>query len=130
MMTVYEQIESVFSGESEEKPEWAKEILKELVEIKSLLRDKKELLPKRVNHTYTPQLDDDYYNFIKRFRISLMNDSIQGINSSFEYKGKKFSVNKRGLLYDTENFKIVSKSEAFKVYKYAYEHKDTSKISA
>jgi len=129
-MHVYKQIESIFSGESEEKPEWVNEILEELVEIKNLLRDKKEPLLKSVNSSYTPKLDDDYYNFIKRFRISLMADTKYGAVTSFEYKGKSFSVNKRGLLYDTENLKIVSKSEAFKVYRYAYKHEESSKISA
>ncbi len=129
-MSVYTQIESIFSGESEAKPEWANEILKELMEIKSLLRDNKEPLLKRVHHSYTTQLDDDYYDFIKGFRISLMTNTKNGSNTSFEYKGKKFSVNRRGLLYDIENLKIVSKSEAFKVYKYAYEHQKSSKISA
>jgi len=118
-MNVYEQIETIFSGDAEKKPEWANEILKELADIKTLLV-KKELPHQRVNNLYS---NDDYYDFIKQFRISLT-DKI------FEYKGRNFSVNKRGLLYDTKTLKIVSKSEAFKIYKYAYEQKESSKISA
>jgi len=47
-MNVYEQIETIFSGDAEKKPEWANEILKELADIKTLLV-KKELPHQRVN---------------------------------------------------------------------------------
>ncbi|MBL0708241.1 MAG: hypothetical protein JJW00_04260 [Sulfurimonas sp.] len=49
MMDIYDKIDAIFSGEAENKPNWANEILCELKEIKTLLKKKtkttKETLP-------------------------------------------------------------------------------------
>jgi len=135
-MNIYEQIDSIFSGEAEEKPQWASEILKELKEVKVLLQEQKELCKNKPNQLYTayPQnrqnTDSAYYDFVKQFRISMKADTKNNIYPTFEYDGQKFGVDFSGLLYDKKDSKTLSRQEAFRVYRYAYQHKNRSKISA
>jgi hypothetical protein len=135
-MNIYEQIDTIFSGEAEERPQWAGKILEELKEVKVLLQEQRELLknqPTQV-HTSYPQnrqkIDREYYNFIKQFRISMKADTKNNNYPTFEYNGRKLGVAFSGLLYDKKDSKTLSRKEAFRVYRYAYEHKDESKISA
>lgn len=135
-MNVYEQIEVIFSGEAEEKPQWAGEILNELQEIKLLLKEQKEQLINKSHHSYTsyPQNrykpDNKYYDFVKKFRVLMKPDTVNNIYPTFEYIGRKLGIDYSGLLYDKKDSKTLSKKEAFQIYRYAYEHQNDYKISA
>ena len=134
MNNIYKQIDIIFSGEAEEKPQWAKELLQEIQEVRILLQEQKELLNQKQAYTYTPQnkhhIDSSYYDFIKQFRISMKADVDNDIYPTFEYLGRRLGVDYSGLLYDKKDSKILSKQEAFKVYRYAYEHSQKRKNSA
>jgi len=110
-MSIYKQIDSIFSSDSAEKPAWADEILNELQEIKKLLKEQKES---------TNKVDTDYYNFVKEFRNIMKADITNNIYPTFHYQGKKLGVDFKGLLYDKQTQKYLSKTEAFQVYRYAY----------
>ncbi len=116
-MDIYEKIDTIFSGEAEERPQWAGELLDELKEIKALLKEHKQPQLKRVA-TYNNT--DDLYAFIKEFRDSMKADTANNTYPTFEYQGKKLGVDFKGLLYDKETTKILRREEAFKVYQYAY----------
>ena len=131
-MNVYEQIESIFSGEAEEKPQWASELLEEIREVKTLLKEQKELLTHKSYQPSTtyPQKRNGFYSFIKEFRISMRANVVKNNYPSFDYYGRKLGVDYSGLLYDKESSRTLSREEAFKVYSYAYRHKNEYKISA
>ena len=120
-MDIYEQIDTIFSGEAENKPQWANEILSELKEIKVLLKEQKQT---------TQKIDKNFYSFIKEFRVLMRADTTKNIYPTFNYDGRRFGVDFKGLLYDKENSKFLSTDEAYKVYKYAYNQRDRIEYSA
>jgi len=131
-MNIYEKIDTIFSGEAEERPQWANELLEEIREIKMLLKEQKELLnykTQQINTTY-PRNNSDFYDFVKKFRASMQADTTNNIYPTFEYKGRKLGVDYSGLLYDKKDSKTLSRQEAFEIYRYAYEHRNIYKISA
>lgn len=122
-MDIYEKIDAIFSGESEEKPQWARDILDELREIKTLLNEHMQPQIKRAT-SYND--NDGLYAFIKQFRVSMRADTNKSIYPTFEYQGKNLGVDFKGLLYDKETTRILPRDEAYRVYRYAF---DTQKYS-
>jgi len=120
-MNIYEQIDTIFSGEAENKPQWANEILSELQEIKSLLQEQKQT---------TQKIDKNFYSFIKEFRILMKADTEKKIYPTFNYNGRRFGVDFKGFLYDKEDLKFLPTDEAYKVYKYAYNQRNKREYSA
>ena len=114
-MNIYNKIDTIFSGECEDKPAWANEILNELKEIKTLLKEQKQTVNR---------IDRNYYDFVKKFRESMKADVANNVYPTFYYKGKKLGVDFKGLLYDKATKKNISRDEAFEAYRYAYEYKD------
>ena len=131
-MNVYEQIEAIFSGASEESPIWAQELLDEIRSVKKLLIDlKKESESKNIirKHASESQKQRDFYAFVKKFRDSMQAREVGGTSPSFEYYGSLLGVDKHGLLYDKNSFRKLSRQEAFEVYKYVYKYQKEYKIS-
>ena len=114
-MDIYEKIDAIFSGEAEEKPQWAIDILDELKEIKMLLKEHQPPQTKKATND-----NNGLYAFIKHFRVSMRADTNNSIYPTFEYNGRELGVDFKGLLYDKETTHILSKEEAYRVYKYAY----------
>lgn len=112
-MTIQEKIEKIFAGESDNRPEWASELLTELKDIKSMLQETKQ--EKKV-HDYS------FYDFVNDFRKSMMPNVQNNIYPEVEYDGRKIGVNYRGLLYYKGDLSLLPKNEAFKVYRYLYNH--------
>jgi len=123
-MNIYEKIDAIFSGEAEDKPKWAEEILTELQEIKILLQEQKK------QKDIKPTVNRHFYAFIKEFRISMRADTINDIYPTYIYKNRKLGVDFKGLLYDKTNSKILSKDEAYRVYKHAYMNQNNTQCSA
>jgi len=48
-------------------------------------------------------------------------DVINNIYPTFYYQGEKYGVDFKGLLYNKDTLKIVSKDKAYQIYKHAYE---------
>lgn len=116
-MNVYSQIDAIFSGESEEVPQWAKDILKEVREVKQLLIEQQR-----------SQGDNDreYYNFLKIFRTQMRADVEKDLYPSFCYDGIEYGVDRNGLLYEKGSGRTVTKNEAFEIYRYAYQQQKNS----
>ncbi|WP_434580264.1 hypothetical protein MLC52_09925 [Sulfurimonas sp. NW15] len=125
-MNIYKQIDTIFSGESEEIPKWAEQILTELKEIRNMLENQKNVSNQQV-HTSSKR---EFYDFINRFRKKMKADVINKIYPTFEYNGKKIGIDFKGLLYDKKDLKLLSRSEAYMVYKYAYNMEKNNKHSA
>ena len=104
-MTIHEKIEKIFAQESDNRPEWATELLTELKEIKSMLQVASEA--KKV-HDYT------FYDFVNSFRKSMM--------PNVQNNEQRLGVNFKGLLYDKESSYLLSRAEAINVYRYLYKH--------
>ena len=115
MENIYKKIEAIFDDDIQEKPKWADEILDELKEIKTLLREQKSSIHK---------IDKRFYSFIKSFRESMKADVANNIYPTFHYNGRKYGVDFKGLIYDKDNLKIIPKNEAYKIYKYAYQQQE------
>jgi len=124
MENIFAQIETIFSGEAEEKPQWATEILQELKEIKQLLKEQKEeqkiYKPANRRSFYHTKNNREFYEFIKEFRTTMKPDVPNDIYPTFEYQGRRLGIDNSGLLYDKKDLKILPKAEAFKIYRYAY----------
>ncbi len=117
-MTINEKIEKIFAQESDNRPEWASELLKELKEIKLLLQQQKqEIQPQPKKHDYS------FYDFLSKFRKSMMADVQNNIYPEIEYQGEKIGVNFKGYLYYKKDGKLLSRANAIKVYRNLYELK-------
>jgi len=112
MENIYKKIEAIFDDDIQEKPKWADEILDELREIKTLLREQQSSIHK---------IDKRFYSFIKSFRESMKADVANNIYPTFYYNGKQYGVDFKGLLYEKSTSQIIPRDEAFRIYKYAYE---------
>ena len=117
-MDIYEKIDAIFGADIDVKPQWAEEILSQLQDIKKLL------LEQAVAPSLSQQ--DRLYDFIKVFRTSMKADDTK----TFIYKNRKLGVNDRGLLYDKYTQKLLSRNEAFSVYRYAYKNQDKLSLIA
>lgn len=129
-MNIYEQIDTIFSGESEEKPLWARELQEEMREIKKSLQ---QLIKYQENRKDLPNkhiTNNIYYTFIKNFRASMSADMMSKESPTFEYLGRKLGINSSGLMYDKKDFTLLPKQEALEIYKYLYKHQNECKISA
>jgi len=120
-MNIYDKIDAIFSHEDQDRPEWAKEILDELQQIRELLVEHKS--EKRA-------VDKQFYRFVKEFRESMRADVANNTYPTFYYNQRELGVDFKGLLYDKESLKILSTKEAFKIYKYAYHKQQKSTNSA
>jgi len=123
-MNIYEQIDVIFSGEAEDKPKWAEEILTQLQEIKTLLKDQNK------NDYTKPIINRNFYAFIKEFRIAMRADIQNEVYPTYIYNNRRLGVDFQGLLYDKESSKILSKDEAYIVYKHAYNNQNNVQDSA
>ena len=112
-MTIHEKIEKIFAQESDNRPEWATELLTELKEIKSMLQVASEA--KKV-HDYT------FYDFVNSFRKSMMPNVQNNVYPEIQYNEQRLGVNFKGLLYDKESSYLLSRAEAINVYRYLYKH--------
>jgi hypothetical protein len=119
MENIYKKIEAIFDDDMQEKPKWADEILDELREIKTLLKEQKKSIKK---------IDRNFYSFVKSFRETMKADVANNIYPTFYYNGKRYGIDFNGLVYNKENSEVVPREEAYSVYRYAYEHKDELKV--
>ena len=113
MENIYEQIDKMLHSD-ESKPAWADEILQELKEIKALLNNK----PKK------PKRDREYFKFVDMLRERMRADIDNGNYPEIYYQGKTLGINFKGHIYDKADAKTLPAHEAFRIYRFLYEHKD------
>ena len=116
MQNIHEKIEQLYKTETN-TPQWAKEIIKELKEIKTLLKN-------RENPRRHKKLNQDYYKFVDKFRQKLTANTNNDIYPEIIYKNRKIGVNFKGFLYDKETQNTLPSLEAFAIYEYFYQKKD------
>ena len=116
MKSLYKQIDNIFNSSPKSKDDdLLYEILNELKEIKEVLKNSNN----RYSTKYEP-ISEEFYQFITNFRESLKADVDKDIYPEVEYKGRKYGINNIGLLYDKNTSKVISKQEAFRIYRYFY----------
>ena len=112
-MTIYDQVEKLLSSE-DDRPKWADEILYELREIKSVLKNRNQKEPR----------DKAYFKFVnelrKKMRASIAVDNYPEIY----YNNRVLGINFKGWIYDKENTKVLPAQEAFEVYKFLYNQRN------
>ena len=115
MENIFAQIDAIFQHEtpSQQPPVWANEILQELREIKQLLQEQRQQSNSRISK--------DFYRFIQEFRRSMKADTQNNIYPTYHYENRKLGIDFKGWLYDKETTKYLTKEEAYKVYKHAYQ---------
>jgi GTP-sensing pleiotropic transcriptional regulator CodY len=119
-MNVYEKIDAIFSGQAEDRPVWANEILEELRTIKALIQ---------TNHTTTNhKIDTHYYEFVKELRQIMQPNVSQGIYPKIDYHNKTLGINFKGHLYDIHQHQTLTKKEAFSAYEYFYNNRENLHI--
>jgi len=118
-MNIYEKIDAIFSGYGDDRPIWANEILDELKEIKTLLKNTNSTVKK---------IDKNYYEFVKEFRMLMKADVEKGLYPKVKYQEKILGVNFKGFLYDTSDNSTLSNNEAFSAYEYFYENQKNLNI--
>lgn len=116
-MTIYDQVQNLLHTD-EEIPLWAKEIQKELSEIKELLQQSHHHLGKKSHH------DRDYFRFVERLREQMRADIADERYPEIDYFGQKLGINFKGWIYNKESTKALPAHEAFKVYRFLYKHKE------
>jgi len=119
MDNIFDKIDSIFSGYSDDRPIWAQEILEELKEIKSLINSTNKTVKK---------IDKNYYDFIKNFRKQMRADVNNDIYPKVRYQNRLLGVNFKGYLYDVESNTTLSREEAFSAYEYFYSNKNDLNI--
>ena len=117
-MNLYDKIEKLYQNEQKrysnpaDNTKWANEILYELKEIKQLLKE---------NSKTTKKVDKNLMEFVNEFRAKMKPDIESGNYPEVNYMGKRLGVDNRGLLYDKDTLRLLSRSEAFKAYKYFFQ---------
>lgn len=115
MKNIYEKIDKLYKKDNQN--DILKQILSELVQIKNILKDMEN--PRR-----NKKKNQDYFDFVNRFRELMKPDTQNEIYPEVHYKGKRIGVNFKGHLYDKDTTHTLPKIEAFALYEYFYEKKD------
>ena len=117
-MNLYDKIEKLYQNEQKRynnpanDAKWTNEILYELREIKQLLKK---------NSKTTKKVDKNLMEFVNEFRAKMRPDVERGNYPEVNYKGKRLGIDNRGLLYNKDNLRLLSRSEAFETYKYFFQ---------
>lgn len=114
-MNLYDKIEALYqdNGKKSTPPpsDILREILGELKEIKTLLCS---------NYEKTKKIDSSLMSFVAQFRKNLQPNIDKNIYPEVQYNGRILGVNFKGLLYDKNTLKLISREEAFEAYRYFY----------
>ncbi len=117
-MNLYDKIEKLYQNEQKRynnsinDGKWANEILHELKEIKQLLKE---------NSKTTKKVDKNLMEFVNEFRAKMKPDIESGNYPEVNYMGKRLGVDNRGLLYNKDTLRLLSRAEAFEAYKYFFQ---------
>jgi len=115
-MTIYDQVEKLLDSQSD-RPKWADEILYELKEIKTILKEIRKTRAK-------PYRDKAYFDFVDMLRKKMRADIANEKYPEIDYHGRKLGINFKGWIYDKETTKSLPAHEAFEVYRYLYARRD------
>ena len=97
MQNIYEKIDTMFSGQNDDRPQWACEILDELREIKELLKSQQKQTLSSDN-IIQKQHNFAKYDFINKLRTKLKPDVQNDIFPYIIYNNEHYGVNFKGLI--------------------------------
>ena len=112
-MTIYDQVEKLLNT-SAERPNWVDEILYELREIKTVLKNNNRKQPR----------DKAYFEFVNNLRQKMRASIVDGIYPEIYYQDKVFGINFKGWIYDKESTKVLPALKAFEVYRFLYNQQE------
>ena len=98
-------------------PLWAKEILQELKEIKTLL--------KQNSYKKTKSHPQSYYNFVNSLRKRLKIDAKDNKHPRIFYKNSYYGISEDGLLYNMHTLNNLPTSKAFEIFEFLYKNRDS-----
>lgn len=117
-MNVLNQVEKLLD-DRENNPKWAEDILFELREIKTLL---KNLQPRTAKNREKEK--HAYFAFVNRLRKELRADILNDIYPEIHYDNRELGINFKGHIYDKATTEELPAPEAFAVYRFLYENRD------
>ncbi len=118
-MNIYEKIDEIFSGESDDRPQWATEILDELKELKELIKNCKSLPiqnepAKNISINNNISNADDFHKFMTYYR------NTNKESTTIHYKNEIYKLNERGLIYNIATNRVISTTYAIEIYRSLY----------
>jgi hypothetical protein len=114
-----DNIENSFNNvASTNMPVWAKYLLSEIQELKSLIKNS--------NNSYYSSngRDINYNNFVQNIRKMLVANPSANYFPEIIYNNTKIGLDINNLLYYKHNSKNLTRNEAFEVYEFLYKHRD------
>lgn len=104
-------------------PAWADELLREIRSLKQMLTS----VSQQSNRSSSPvQHSQDYYEFVKNLRSTLMPNPMTGDYPEVMCDGRRLGITNKGLLYDKSTGNTLERTEAFNAYKSLYnQHRRT-----
>jgi inhibitor of KinA sporulation pathway (predicted exonuclease) len=112
---IYDKIDAIFSDElaKDEPPQWAKELLSEMKELKQMMRK---------TETITKAIQSNLYDFIEEFKATLQPDIANNIYGVVRYKAQEIALNEHQRLFDVHTKKEITTLDAFNVFRYFQSH--------
>jgi len=101
---------------TDEPPNWAKEILQELKEIKILL--------KKNRYKKTNDNKREYYNFVNTLRKKLRVYVKENKHPRIYYNNRYYGISEEGLLYNMHTLNNLPTYKAFEIFEFLYNNKD------
>jgi len=108
-MNIYKQLDKLLEEESSDCQELMQQILKELKELKTLIKK---------------QDKSDYYKFINRIRKELKADIKNNIYPEITYNNKTYGIDFNGFIYDKQTSKTLKPQDAYDIYKFLYRNRN------
>ncbi len=109
LMNIYKQLDKLLEEESSDCQELMQQILKELKELKTLIKK---------------QDKSDYYKFINRIRKELKADIKNNIYPEITYNNKTYGIDFNGFIYDKQTSKTLKPQDAYDIYKFLYRNRN------
>jgi hypothetical protein len=117
-MNIYDQINQIFDNNPNE-PKWTKDIIEEIRELKIIINDLKNSKNYQNNNNCN-RTNSDLMQFVNELREKKKPNIDKNIYPKIEYLGYTLGIDLRGYLYDMDTSKILSREDAFEIYKDMY----------
>ena len=108
IMNIYKQLDNLLQEDNNSCQEQIDQILKELKEIKLILKK---------------QDKTDYYKFVNRIRKELKADINNNIYPEILYKNKRYGIDFKGFIYDKSTNIDLKPQDAYEIYKFLYKNR-------
>lgn len=119
MNDLFDKINGLYAGDIyPEHPSWAAEIISELRKIRIILENN------ALHHQNNNRQDNGFREFVAQFRKDMQPNTNTNHYPEVMVDGRRIGVDFKGLLYDKKTSKLLSRQEAFRIYRLLYsEHR-------